>query len=60
MTGVLGKGERWMRRAPITEGASGQAISTGTLVVIEDYADDVAKSRLAPPRHAGRDGGARP
>jgi diguanylate cyclase (GGDEF)-like protein len=46
--GAAGDGSRSFRRAPITEGASGRAIATGELVVIEDYRSAPDTSRLAP------------
>ena len=47
--GSAGVGERWRRRAPITEGVSGRVISTGQTVVIEDYPSAQLGSLLAPP-----------
>ena len=47
--GSAGDGERWRRRAPITEGVSGRVISTGQTVVIEDYPSAHLGSLLAPP-----------
>jgi diguanylate cyclase (GGDEF)-like protein len=47
--GSAGAGERWRHRAPITEGVSGRAISTGQLVVIEDDPRANTNSQLAPP-----------
>jgi diguanylate cyclase (GGDEF)-like protein len=44
-----GSGERWRQRAPITEGASGRAITTSELVVLEAGAGEARASRLAPP-----------
>ncbi len=38
-----------VRRAPITEGASGRVISTGQAVVLEDQGPQDTGSRLAPP-----------
>jgi diguanylate cyclase (GGDEF)-like protein len=40
--------ERWRRRAPVSEGVSGQTISTGELVAVETSASLKAASRLAP------------
>ena len=47
--GTVESGERWRRRAPITEGASGRAIARGELVSIEAIQRDEMASRLAPP-----------
>ena len=44
-----GLGEQWRIRSPITEGASGRAITTGAMVVLEDGDAQLAGSRLAPP-----------
>jgi diguanylate cyclase (GGDEF)-like protein len=35
-SGSAGSGERWRHRAPISEGVSGQVISTGRVVAVED------------------------
>jgi diguanylate cyclase (GGDEF)-like protein len=45
---TAGHGERWRQRSPITEGVSGQVISTGELVAVEDYQRGSAGSQLAP------------
>ena len=41
-------GERWRQRAPISEGASGRAISTGELVALEGDHGAAVGSKLAP------------
>jgi diguanylate cyclase (GGDEF)-like protein len=45
---TAGHGERWRHRSPITEGVSGQAISNGKLVAVEDYQRRSTGSQLAP------------
>jgi diguanylate cyclase (GGDEF)-like protein len=45
---AAGAAERWRQRAPITEGVSGRVISTGALVVDEDYQNRQVGSQLAP------------
>src|ERR1019366_9476141 len=47
--GCAGAGERWRRRAPISEGVSSRVIATGQTVVIENYASADVGSQLAPP-----------
>jgi diguanylate cyclase (GGDEF)-like protein len=42
-------GERWRQRSPISEGVSGRAIATGTLVVAEGEPEARSHSRMAPP-----------
>ena len=46
--GSAGSGERWRHRAPITEGVSGQVISTGKTVALDDYRAAQTGSQLAP------------
>jgi GAF domain-containing protein len=46
--GSAGAGERWRQRSPVTEGMSGQVISTGELVAVEDYQQAKTGSQLAP------------
>src|SRR4051794_38640939 len=46
--GTLDHGDRWMRRAPLTEGVSGHAISTGSIVLLDEYRAAVDVSRIAP------------
>jgi diguanylate cyclase (GGDEF)-like protein len=46
---VNGLGEQWRARSPITEGATGKAITSGSLVVLEDDLTPIAGSSLAPP-----------
>lgn len=43
-----GVGERWRHRAPVSEGASGRAIATGSLVAIEGVDAAASASKLAP------------
>jgi diguanylate cyclase (GGDEF)-like protein len=46
--GAAGFGEHWRRRAPISEGLTGQVIASGQMTVIEDYQHDRTGSQLAP------------
>jgi diguanylate cyclase (GGDEF)-like protein len=46
--GSAGDGERWRHRAPITEGLSGQVISTCEPAALEDYQAAHTGSQLAP------------
>lgn len=46
--GTSGMGDRWRRRAPVTEGGSGLVISTGKLVLLEGPESDRTNSQLAP------------
>jgi len=47
-TGSAGAGERWRHRAPISEGLSGQVISTGRVVAVDGGAQTTVGSQLAP------------
>jgi len=47
-SGSAGDGERWRHRAPISEGLSGQVISTGRVVALDDGPSPRARSQLAP------------
>ncbi len=47
-SGSAGTGERWRHRAPITEGVSGQVISTGRIVAVEDGLRSHKRSQLVP------------
>jgi diguanylate cyclase (GGDEF)-like protein len=47
-SGSAGTGERWRHRAPISEGVSGQVISTGRMVAIEDGLQTHNGSQLVP------------
>jgi diguanylate cyclase (GGDEF)-like protein len=46
--GCRGVAERWRQRAPISEGASGRTISTGTLIAIDGEDGGTTGSQLAP------------
>jgi diguanylate cyclase (GGDEF)-like protein len=43
-----GVGERWRQRSPISEGLSGRAISTGKVILANDYNTIRSGSQLAP------------
>jgi diguanylate cyclase (GGDEF)-like protein len=47
-SGSAGTGERWRHRAPISEGLSGQVISTGRVVAVDDGPQTRTGSQLAP------------
>jgi hypothetical protein len=47
-SGSTGTGERWRHRAPISEGLSGQVISTGRVVAADDGPQTYTGSQLAP------------
>jgi diguanylate cyclase (GGDEF)-like protein len=47
--GAAGRGERWRRRSPITEGVSGTVLSTGEPVVTYGETGVLTRSQLAPP-----------
>ncbi len=46
--GSAGTGERWRHRAPISEGLSGQVISTGRVLAHDDSPSPRTRSQLAP------------
>jgi diguanylate cyclase (GGDEF)-like protein len=47
-SGSAGTGERWRHRAPISEGVSGQVISTGQIVSVDDGLQSPNSSQLVP------------
>jgi diguanylate cyclase (GGDEF)-like protein len=47
-SGSAGAGERWRHRAPISEGVSGQVISTGRIVAVQDGLQRHNGSKLVP------------